>query len=106
MSDVQLDSFDEESINFTVTGRTALQIACLIGDPFGYTVNRAKALVTITLFGEDLTRENCTENSQRPGERPPAGCEADLFSQIAGWTWSEDAGRTGEAGAPAGKSAG
>lgn len=67
--DVELDSFDEESITFTVTGITARRMLQIIHpDP------RPCKLI-VSCIALTLTTENCDEDSQAPG----ADSEPSLF---------------------------
>lgn len=69
MAEVTLEGFDEESISFTLRGSAARVIATMCGDPFGFSPNRTKAEVSVTLYGEDLTNDFDSDNSQGRGDR-------------------------------------
>lgn len=60
---IELLGFDEDSIEFGISGELAMQIAKLCGSPFQYEPNRTKAVCRVTLFGDHLTPEFCSVNT-------------------------------------------
>jgi len=72
---ITLLGFDEDSIEFGITGELAMQIAKLCGSPYGFAPNRTKAACRVTLFGESLTEFVCNVSSQdQEGDRDLFTC--------------------------------
>jgi len=64
---IEFLGFDEDSIEFGITGETALQIAKLCGSPFNMVPqDRMKAACRVTLFRDPLTTEFCSVTDQSP----------------------------------------
>lgn len=64
---IELLGFDEDGVEFRLTGFSAYQVAVLCGDHFGYKPTdpddaRINAVVHVTLSAEPLTDANCIHN--------------------------------------------
>lgn len=60
---IKFVGFDEDSVEFEITGVSALRLARWLGEAEGWTPqDRRKAVVHVTLFREDLTDANCIDN--------------------------------------------
>lgn len=66
--DVVFEGFDEDSVQFTISGRSAIRLATELGDTQGYVPNRKTAVCYVTLSSEALTDEFLSTNSHNRGD--------------------------------------
>lgn len=64
---IEFLGFDDESISFKISGAQAMDIAKLVGSPYGYEPNRTEAVVSVTLRGEALTPDFATSKLEGEG---------------------------------------
>jgi len=68
--------FDQDAVTFELEGEPALRLARELGAACGFEpCARTKAVVSVTLHHEDLTRENCTANLHEPSADASDQCD-------------------------------
>jgi len=77
-SGIEFDGFDEESVRFTLRGLPAMRLAKELGSAAGYEpCTRTYAEVTVTLYHEPLTENECFHKFH--SDSGDAGSQPELF---------------------------